>query len=208
MSANERRAQFHRRNILESAKALFAEKGREQTTMDDIAQRADCSKSTVYVYFTSKDEIYDSIILEHFILLRDMSRAALEGKPAFQEGFRALCDVMVDFHRKYPAYFEGMMGKIALPGDAEDSVIREIYAVGEESIALIADFLRARSGGALPNIPPLQLAFTLWTAVCGIILFASNKEEYIQTAMGIDKERFMRDGFDTLLQSIENRRDA
>ena len=57
LEKKEKLAQFHRQNIMETAENLFAEKRIAQTTMDDIAKNADYSKSTIYVYFKSKEEI-------------------------------------------------------------------------------------------------------------------------------------------------------
>jgi AcrR family transcriptional regulator len=49
MSAKkEKLKEFHKNNIIESAKALFAERGTDRTSMDDIAKVADYSKTTLY----------------------------------------------------------------------------------------------------------------------------------------------------------------
>jgi AcrR family transcriptional regulator len=45
------------RSILESAYALFLEKGYRHTTMDDIAQSLSMSKKTLYKYFPGKLEL-------------------------------------------------------------------------------------------------------------------------------------------------------
>ena len=56
----ERRKQalekFHRDSIMDAAGELFGKKGIDGTTMDDIAKLADYSKSTIYVYFKSKED--------------------------------------------------------------------------------------------------------------------------------------------------------
>ena len=44
---------FNKDNIIRAAKELFSEQGVERTTMDEIAKKADYSKSTLYVYFKS-----------------------------------------------------------------------------------------------------------------------------------------------------------
>ena len=61
MGKREKLKEFHRSNILEVAKKLFLENGFIQTTMDDIAKVADYSKSTLYVYFKSKEEIMHAL---------------------------------------------------------------------------------------------------------------------------------------------------
>jgi AcrR family transcriptional regulator len=70
--------EFNRSIILEAAKTLFEADGAGQTTMDDIAKQADMSKSTIYVYFRSKDEIYYSLIFESMLLLKEKLDAAVK----------------------------------------------------------------------------------------------------------------------------------
>ncbi len=43
--------------ILNAAQAVFAQKGFHQARMEDIADRAEVSKGTLYLYFKSKDDL-------------------------------------------------------------------------------------------------------------------------------------------------------
>jgi AcrR family transcriptional regulator len=54
------------KSILQSALKLFAKKGFDRTTIDDIAGAAKISKGLVYHYFNSKDEILDTLIRQAF----------------------------------------------------------------------------------------------------------------------------------------------
>jgi len=53
-----------RNQILDAAIEVFGNKGLDVATVDDIAQAAGISKGTIYLYFKSKDEIFDSILAE------------------------------------------------------------------------------------------------------------------------------------------------
>ena len=70
MSKKQALTEFHRGSILAAAERLFAEKGTEKTTMDDIAREAEYSKATLYVYFQSKEEIINAILLSGMVLLK------------------------------------------------------------------------------------------------------------------------------------------
>ena len=48
--------------IIQSALSVFKEKGLEHATMDEIAHKADFGKATLYYYFKSKDEIFNTIL--------------------------------------------------------------------------------------------------------------------------------------------------
>jgi len=62
----EREKLFRRNEILEAATKLFAEKGYDYTTLDEIAEKAEFGKGTIYNYFKSKEEIFHLIIEQIF----------------------------------------------------------------------------------------------------------------------------------------------
>ena len=48
--------------ILDAAFSVFVEKGYSETTMDDIVQRSNMSKGAIYHYYSSKKELFLSLI--------------------------------------------------------------------------------------------------------------------------------------------------
>lgn len=53
-----------KRDILQAALELFAEKGYHNTSMSAIADHAGVGKGTLYWYFSSKEELFQMLILE------------------------------------------------------------------------------------------------------------------------------------------------
>lgn len=51
-----------RKRILITALALFAEKGYNGTTVEEIALKSDIAKGSVYLYYPSKDAVYYGVI--------------------------------------------------------------------------------------------------------------------------------------------------
>lgn len=51
-----------RKRIIENAREVFKSFGYKKSTMNDIAEASGKAKSSVYYYFKSKDEVYDSVI--------------------------------------------------------------------------------------------------------------------------------------------------
>ncbi len=47
--------------LLESAVAVFAERGYQATTMDEIAERAGVSKGMLYIYFKNKEALFGAV---------------------------------------------------------------------------------------------------------------------------------------------------
>lgn len=59
-----RRKEARPSEILEAALAVFAERGYAATRMDEIAHRAGVTKGTIYLYFDSKDAVFESLVRE------------------------------------------------------------------------------------------------------------------------------------------------
>lgn len=106
MEKKEKLKKFHQTNILEVAKCLFIEKGFVQTTMDDIAKEADYSKSTLYVYFKSKDEIYNYIIYENMMSLKKLVENAINQNDTEHSVFIAVCNAHVALQRENPLFLK------------------------------------------------------------------------------------------------------
>lgn len=51
-----------RDKFIEVARQLFARKGVENTTMNDIASASDKGRRTIYTYFKNKRDIYDAVV--------------------------------------------------------------------------------------------------------------------------------------------------
>jgi len=58
LSRKEREKLNRKQEILSAAIPLFAKKGYENTTIDEIAEKAEFGKGTIYNYFHSKEEIH------------------------------------------------------------------------------------------------------------------------------------------------------
>lgn len=65
-SRRERERLRHRKEILETACEVFAEKGFKKTTIQDISKKSEFSIASIYKHFDSKEDIYHSLI-EHVL---------------------------------------------------------------------------------------------------------------------------------------------
>ncbi len=60
----ERERLARRQEILRAAREVFAAKGLHAATLDEIAERADFAKGTLYGYFKNKDDLFLSMLEE------------------------------------------------------------------------------------------------------------------------------------------------
>lgn len=86
-----------REKIIATARRLFAEQGFDGCSVSDIAQQAGMSQGNIYWYFSSKDELFQAVLMEGFQAIgATMAQAAmsqgsgLEKFDLFLERFIAL----------------------------------------------------------------------------------------------------------------------
>jgi AcrR family transcriptional regulator len=86
-----------RARILAAAQRLFAERGYNRCSVSDIAQEARMSQGNIYWYFSSKQELFKTILAEGFealgaVIAEAAARpgTAVEKLDALLEGFDAL----------------------------------------------------------------------------------------------------------------------
>jgi len=100
----ERRARETRRNILLAAGELFAERGLDAVTVDEIANRADVARATFFNYFPSKE----SLCLEMGQLQVEMLHEAMgDGRihgPTAGEKIGQAMRLMAEFPGRNPAH--------------------------------------------------------------------------------------------------------
>jgi AcrR family transcriptional regulator len=63
--------EFRRREILDAARKVFGRKGFAESIVDDIATEAGVAKGTIYIYFSSKKDIYSSLLQNDMEILKD-----------------------------------------------------------------------------------------------------------------------------------------
>jgi len=63
-AAVERQDRAKRRQIIEGARAVFLAQGFDGASMGEIARQAGVSKGTLYVYFDSKEALFEAIVEE------------------------------------------------------------------------------------------------------------------------------------------------
>ena len=198
--------QFHRDTISGVADRLFAEKGIEKTTMDDIAKEAEYSKATLYVYFKSKDEIFHYITLKGMQMLHDKFARVLETQQGAIDQYLEICKALGAFYEEYPVYFQSMLETIASDTESRlrSETLEAIYQAGELLNGDIESLIHKGIEEEVfkKELPSLPTGMVFWASLSGIVSLAGKKRDYISQSTGMTREDFMDFGFKMLLQSI------
>jgi AcrR family transcriptional regulator len=101
-------AEFRRSEILSAATKVFGSKGFEGTRMDDIAAEADLAKGTVYVYFQSKDEIYEAVVEQVVAEILALTEQQVALATDFAGRLRAYIAVRLNYWREKQSLYRVM----------------------------------------------------------------------------------------------------
>src|SRR5271170_4981037 len=97
-----------RAEILDAAEALYAEKGWDSVTVDQVARSARLSRALVYVYFKDKQELLFAVGERAMFLLRDRFIAAASAEVLGMEKIEAIGRAYMTYAFEFPHYFDFM----------------------------------------------------------------------------------------------------
>ena len=185
-----------------SAEELFEAKGYDATSIDDIAYRTGISKSTLYVYFKSKQLIWDHIVCKYMEQLLEVAKEAAEGKGSFEKRYYKLCFDIADRFEAHPMYYKATLGAISM--DMDQEIYKKIYDVGEQTNEEIASFIRSgiEEGKVRKDIDIYPAVIMMWSSISGIISMAIDKEEYLKMRFNTSKKEYLKKAFKMLLEGM------
>jgi AcrR family transcriptional regulator len=88
---------------------LMSEKSFDDITIQDIADRADVNRGTIYLHYTDKYDLLDKMIEEHMENLRELCQSASE--MTFQEGNY----VWFEYFERHYLFFSTMLASKGAP---------------------------------------------------------------------------------------------
>ena len=112
MRKNSKKPAERRKELVDAAARLFAEKGYESTSVRDILDAVNGAPGMFYYYFKSKQDVYVAV-MEDFISERMDRKCAVmedEGQP-FDERIAALRSLVTDDVNEYVRSFDPEPGE-------------------------------------------------------------------------------------------------
>jgi TetR/AcrR family transcriptional regulator, cholesterol catabolism regulator len=174
----ERKKLETRERIYESGVALFAAHGYDSTTMEQIGDRADVSRATVFNYFARKEDIvfewFGRLRAEFAKALAEDDQHTADSTSRLRHAFRVLADLYEDD----PATGRAMVRAWQRAGGP-------LLADESDAPQLVADSVRAgqQSGDIPRGVDPDRAALILFDAYLGV-LYRWVLDETDQLALG------------------------
>lgn len=179
----EREKEQRKNDILDAAEKVFFSKGVKEATMDDIAEAAELSKGTLYLYFKSKEEIHLGISARALGVLKEMFEHALGRGANGLEKTREIGRAYFEFSQTYPDYFDAMVHFEGQDLDLSDdeSWSSQCHRVAVDVLKLVARAIEIgiEDGTIRRDLDPMKTAVLLWGQTDGVIRIAARKCEHL-----------------------------
>lgn len=160
----EREKLRRRQEILQAAEQVFASKGFHGTTVHEIARTAELAVGTIYQYFSSKEELYTTLILEKATEFADTIISATRKTRDPVKRIQILIEQQLQILEDDKEFFRllGPEADSRVPRETRGRLHMGFTAIFQrylESIAKI--FSDGIKQGTFKKYPPMKLAIAL-----------------------------------------------
>lgn len=194
--AATRRAQRkveRREAIVDAAARVFEEKGASAATMDDVADAAEVSKGTLYLYFSSKDDLFvalthrplDVVLARFETLVKD----EVDGLTLVQRLIEVHSSVIHAHATQMRVAFASLCG--GFTPDPNTPSLRDYSGRIEQLRATYVGAIeRGMADGSLrSDLDPDEVAAGLWAGIFGASFIRMNAEHFRASIPGHDAAR-------------------
>jgi AcrR family transcriptional regulator len=157
--------EFRCTEILRAARVVFAKKGYHATTVDEIAEVAEVSKGTIYLYFPSKLEVFVATVRQGMMELQVLTAQRMTGVETAADKIRAFIrtrleygDQNRDFFRIYFTEFSNML----LQPSPLRQEFQDIYH--QQAYLLEGVILDGIKNGEIRDVNALRAAYLVYEA--------------------------------------------
>jgi len=157
----EREKLARRMEILKAAREIFILKGYHLTTLEEIAQQAEFGKGTIYIYFSSKEELFLGIIYQLMDEMVQLASSSITDSPGTaRDKLTAYAKNMIIHARKNSELFHLIMREIHhLKTQEKESQLNQIHSRAKRIWEIIARPIEAEiQAKNIKSFDPLKLA--------------------------------------------------
>jgi len=167
-----------RQQIIAASKRVFVSKG-VKATIKDIAEEAELSPGTLYIYFKNKDELYASLsirLLKHLNLR--LQRVKERKEATLDQRIKAIQEALCESYEIDPPVFitlSHLQASETLDNISPD-LLEQIMGLSRQSLETLADiFATGMDNDRAPDRDPQNLALILWGLFSGLVLWEESK---------------------------------
>ena len=202
----EREKEHRREEIIDAAQRVFFQKGLSAATMDEIAEVAELSKGTLYLYYNSKEDLYLSVMLRGMDILYGMFMNVLSESRTSLEAVANLGEAYYEFFNQHRNYYR-MLHFFENPQfhkQVSEEMLQFCASHNQKVWLVVINAIeRGIDEGVIrPDIDPKEAAVILWASSNGLMLQMDREDNYWRDVMGVDLEAALRRARAMLLETM------
>ncbi len=202
----EREKEQRREDIINAAQEVFFEKGLALATMDEIAERAELSKGTLYLYYKSKEDLYLAVGLRGGDILYQKFLDATPGHSGVIHRIVALGQAYFDFTRENRDHFR--LYQYAESTQLHRQVSEEMQAACQAADrkiwgVVISLFQQGIDEELIvKSIEPAQAALIMWACNVSLIRLMDQNESFCKEQLNVDLHSTLKKANQLVLEGM------
>lgn len=210
LERKEREKEQRREEIITAAQKVFFEKGLPAATMDEIAEVAELSKGTLYLYYKSKEDLYLAVAMRGSEIMYRMFEQAAPKHKSVLERIMAIGDAYFQFFQQYRdyfrmyEYFENQQFHKQVSQEMLMCCANNDQKIWNLVVGIIQDGITQGIFDA--DLDPRQAAIILWANGNALMRLMDRDDPYWTEHMKIDLEKTMRKAYQLILEGMMTRK--
>jgi AcrR family transcriptional regulator len=204
----EREKERRRNDILDAAEKVFFPRGANLATMDEVAEEAELSKGTLYLYFKSKDALYLGIAARALKLLHDLFEEAIVKHSTGMQQSGAIGEVYYQFSKSHPDYFDTILHYESSKKDSveNNTLLEQCHQIELSKMRIVASTIEngIKDGTIRDDLDPMKTAYVLRGANTGIIQLIAREEKQIKDHERISREDLINNFRDMMYHALKS----
>ena len=178
----ERDKEFRRHQIMDAAKNTFAKKGFSGATIENIAEAADFSPATIYLYFKNKDELYASLSLKMLkVLVEKIEFIGNQKSLSPRDKIKALPEALYQVYETDPLNVTHLLRYQSTEAllNLSPELTSQIKDAAQKYIdAMVKIFEEGAREGIFQDCHPVAFADIVCSIFAGLVLWEGTKKGF------------------------------
>lgn len=163
-----------KRKIFETSMKLFAEKGYEATSVEDITATVGVAKGTLYYHFSSKEEIFNFLVVEGIKLLQNSVDIKTERFDNYLDKIKAIVLIEVKIIYKYEDLITILLSQLWGNEIINQTCKQHVYSYINKIETIVEEGMKR---GEIKQGDPKAVAAEIYGLICSGLVYKLRKED-------------------------------
>ncbi len=183
-----------KRKIFETSMKLFAEKGYDATSIEEITATVGVAKGTLYYHFSSKEEIFNFLIEEGMKLLQNSIEIKTSKLPNYIDKLKAIVLIQIKIVMKYEDLITILLSQFYGNEARNQKCQKHVYEYIRKIEEIVKEGIEKKQ---IKNGNPKVIASEIYGLIASCLVYKlKNEEEF-------DIMKLYREFENTLIQGLE-----